>query len=213
MMCRSSSEESLSSLDDEDVLGSSSPSSSSCGSLSRSDSASAGLSVHPVASREPSEATLRTLRYHYLLKFYIPLHRLLQSRRHEREEIRRRLAMNDEDFFSGGGGGDRAAKKPNLGTRLQTGMSLQICYVNDEAAREDSPPTSTSSSTTCSRRPGAASSLTSSSVAKKVRALSSLLPPSPQPFFAPLASGHRAENFIGSVLEAAYTPLVLAVYA
>ncbi|ELT97320.1 hypothetical protein CAPTEDRAFT_74919, partial [Capitella teleta] len=57
-----------------------------------------------------------------------------QSRRNEREEIRRRLAMTcaDEDYY----GGERALRKPSLQARLQSGMNLQICYVN-EAPTED----------------------------------------------------------------------------
>ena len=48
---------------------------------------------------------------------------MFQSRRTDREEIRRKLAMGgDEEYY----GGERAYKKPNLQTRLQGGMNLQV---------------------------------------------------------------------------------------
>ncbi|CAH1782269.1 unnamed protein product, partial [Owenia fusiformis] len=50
-----------------------------------------------------------------------------KNRRNEREEIRRKLAMGDEDYY----GGERTLKKPNLSTRLQSGMNLQICFMNE----------------------------------------------------------------------------------
>lgn len=49
----------------------------------------------------------------------------------------------DEDYY----GGERAFKKPSLSTRLQGGMNLQICFVNDAAA--DDTETSTTTATTC----------------------------------------------------------------
>ena len=52
----------------------------------------------------------------------------LQSRRTDREEIRRRLAMGgDEEYY----GNERAMRKPSLQTRLQGGMNLQLCFMND----------------------------------------------------------------------------------
>ena len=55
-----------------------------------------------------------------------------QSRRNDREEIRRRLALGaDEDYYAG----ERAFRKPSLQTRLQDRMNLQICFVN--AAADD----------------------------------------------------------------------------
>ena len=58
---------------------------------------------------------------------------VFQSRRTDREEIRRKLAMGgDEDYY----GGERAFKKPNLQTRLQSGMNLQICFMNDTAVAD-----------------------------------------------------------------------------
>ena len=66
---------------------------------------------------------------------------ILQSRRNDREEIRRKLAMGSDDvasegFYGGGGGGDRGFKKPSLQSRLQSGMhlhgnNLQICFMNE----------------------------------------------------------------------------------
>ncbi|XP_074657986.1 uncharacterized protein LOC141910976 [Tubulanus polymorphus] len=54
-----------------------------------------------------------------------------KSRRNDREEIRRKLAMGaDEDYY----GGERAYKKPNLQTRLQSGMNLQICFMNESTS-------------------------------------------------------------------------------
>lgn len=58
----------------------------------------------------------------------------LQARQTDREEIRRKLAMGtDEDYY----GGERAFKKPSLSTRLQGGMNLQICFMNDAAVTAD----------------------------------------------------------------------------
>ncbi len=57
-----------------------------------------------------------------------------QSRHNDREEIRRKLAMGtDEEYY----GGERMFKKPNLQTRLQGGMNLQICFVNEASATEN----------------------------------------------------------------------------
>ncbi|XP_076454372.1 uncharacterized protein LOC143289262 isoform X2 [Babylonia areolata] len=64
----------------------------------------------------------------------------LEARQTDREEIRRKLAMGcDEDYY----GGERAFKKPSLSTRLQGGMNLQICFVNDAAATADDTATAT----------------------------------------------------------------------
>ena len=64
---------------------------------------------------------------------------MFQSRRTDREEIRRKLAMGgDEDYY----GGERAFKKPNLQTRLQHAMNLQICFMNpDTPAAPNAAPT------------------------------------------------------------------------
>ncbi len=67
---------------------------------------------------------------------------ILQSRRNDREEIRRKLAMGSDDsestFYTGGGGG---LKKPSLPSRLQSGMhlhgnNLQICFMNEATDQE-----------------------------------------------------------------------------
>ncbi len=59
----------------------------------------------------------------------------LQSRRNDREEIRRKLAMGgDEEYY----GGERMYKKPNLQTRLQGGMNLQICFMNEATSDQES---------------------------------------------------------------------------
>ena len=67
----------------------------------------------------------------------MPVYRLLhfQSRRNDREEIRRKLAMGvDEEYY----GGERMYKKPNLQTRLQSGMNLQICFMNEATSDVES---------------------------------------------------------------------------
>ncbi|XP_070173018.1 serine-rich adhesin for platelets-like [Littorina saxatilis] len=62
--------------------------------------------------------------------------KMLEARQTDREEIRRKLAMGtDEDYY----GGERAFKKPSLSARLQGGMNLQICFMNDAAAAGDDP--------------------------------------------------------------------------
>ena len=103
------------------------------------------VSIHQVvpvsaargAPDSETSALIRTLRYHYLFKVYIPMYRLvhLQSRRNDREEIRRKLAMAgaDDDYYAG----ERILKRPNLQTRLQSGMNLQICFMNEASADGD----------------------------------------------------------------------------
>ena len=57
-----------------------------------------------------------------------------QSRQNNREEIRRKLAMGiDEEYYFG----ERMGRKPNLQTRLQSGMNLQICFMNEVLADSD----------------------------------------------------------------------------
>ncbi|BES89114.1 Schwannomin-interacting protein 1 [Nesidiocoris tenuis] len=61
-----------------------------------------------------------------------------RRRRNDREEIRRRLATgsdNDEYFNSS----DKPGKKPSLQARLQSGMNLQICFMNETSSDTDSP--------------------------------------------------------------------------
>ncbi|XP_046468525.1 uncharacterized protein Schip1 isoform X2 [Neodiprion pinetum] len=57
------------------------------------------------------------------------------QRRNDREEIRRRLAMGPdaEDLRSERG------RKPSLQSRLQSGMNLQICFMNDTSSDTESP--------------------------------------------------------------------------
>lgn len=60
-----------------------------------------------------------------------------RRRRTDREEIRRRLAMgNEEDYYNGC---DRPGRKPSLQARLQSGMNLQICFMNETASDTESP--------------------------------------------------------------------------
>jgi len=53
-------------------------------------------------------------------------------RRNDREEIRRRLAMGVESDDTSDS--DKIAKKPSLHSRLQSGMNLQICFMNETAS-------------------------------------------------------------------------------
>lgn len=107
--------------------------------ISRSSSVSSVDSLAPPRHVTTSEMSLllRTLRHHYIFKVYMPMYRLLhlQSRRNDREEIRRKLAMGlEEEYY----GGERMYKKPNLQTRLQSGMNLQICFMNEATSDVDS---------------------------------------------------------------------------
>ncbi|XP_042223881.1 schwannomin-interacting protein 1-like [Homarus americanus] len=53
-----------------------------------------------------------------------------RRRRNDREEIRRKLAMGfDEDQVV-----DKPHRKPSLHSRLQSGMNLQICFMNETAS-------------------------------------------------------------------------------
>ncbi|XP_066957072.1 uncharacterized protein Schip1 isoform X4 [Macrobrachium rosenbergii] len=53
-----------------------------------------------------------------------------RRRRNDREEIRRKLAMGvDDDQFM-----ERPHRKPSLHSRLQSGMNLQICFMNETAS-------------------------------------------------------------------------------
>ncbi|CAH1282575.1 unnamed protein product [Diabrotica balteata] len=58
-----------------------------------------------------------------------------RRRRTDREEIRRRLAMGSEDDYYS----DRPGRKPSLQARLQSGMNLQICFMNESLSDTDSP--------------------------------------------------------------------------
>ncbi|EFA04405.1 Schwannomin-interacting protein 1-like Protein [Tribolium castaneum] len=57
------------------------------------------------------------------------------DRRTDREEIRRRLAMGSEDDYYT----DRPGRKPSLQARLQSGMNLQICFMNETVSDTESP--------------------------------------------------------------------------
>ncbi|XP_076035745.1 schwannomin interacting protein 1 isoform X2 [Oratosquilla oratoria] len=54
-----------------------------------------------------------------------------RRRRNDREEIRRKLAMGVDDEFSAE---NRPMRKPSLQSRLQSGMNLQICFMNETAS-------------------------------------------------------------------------------
>ncbi|KAK4012225.1 hypothetical protein OUZ56_021326 [Daphnia magna] len=54
-----------------------------------------------------------------------------KRKRNDREEIRRRLAMGVE--AEDGQEPDKIGKKPSLQSRLQSGMNLQICFMNETA--------------------------------------------------------------------------------
>ncbi|PNF23412.1 hypothetical protein B7P43_G10600 [Cryptotermes secundus] len=63
------------------------------------------------------------------------------QRRNDREEIRRRLAMgSDADEYYGG---ERPGRKPSLQARLQSGMNLQICFMNETVSDTESPSSDT----------------------------------------------------------------------
>nr|CAD7451843.1 unnamed protein product [Timema tahoe] len=63
------------------------------------------------------------------------------KRRNDREEIRRRLAMgSDADEYYGG---ERPGRKPSLQARLQSGMNLQICFMNETVSDTESPSSDT----------------------------------------------------------------------
>lgn len=60
----------------------------------------------------------------------------LRRRRNDREEIRKKLAMDsdNEEYYCG----ERVTRKPSLTTRLQSGMNLQICFMNETASDHES---------------------------------------------------------------------------
>nr|CAD7256410.1 unnamed protein product [Timema shepardi] len=65
------------------------------------------------------------------------IYSLEEVRRNDREEIRRRLAMgSDADEYYGG---ERPGRKPSLQARLQSGMNLQICFMNETVSDTESP--------------------------------------------------------------------------
>uniref|UniRef100_A0A3B5LX48 Schwannomin interacting protein 1 n=1 Tax=Xiphophorus couchianus TaxID=32473 RepID=A0A3B5LX48_9TELE len=64
---------------------------------------------------------------------------LLQAQKNERESIRQKLALGS--FFDDGPGiytSCSKSGKPSLSSRLQSGMNLQICFVNDSGSDKDS---------------------------------------------------------------------------
>ncbi|XP_050550125.1 schwannomin-interacting protein 1 homolog isoform X3 [Spodoptera frugiperda] len=62
-----------------------------------------------------------------------------RRKRNDREEIRRRLAMGaDAEEYYSMGHTDRPGKKPSLHSRLQSGMNLQICFMNETASDNES---------------------------------------------------------------------------
>lgn len=63
----------------------------------------------------------------------------LLRRRNDREEIRRRLAMGTDPDDYRSYHVDRPGRKPSLQTRLQSGMNLQICFMNETASDNESP--------------------------------------------------------------------------
>ncbi|KAL3848569.1 hypothetical protein ACJMK2_019420 [Sinanodonta woodiana] len=61
------------------------------------------------------------------------------SRRNDREEIRKKLAFGtDDDFYSTN---DKVYKKSTLQSRLQGGMNLQICFLNEPVSGDQDPET------------------------------------------------------------------------
>ncbi|KAG4070745.1 hypothetical protein HA402_010971 [Bradysia odoriphaga] len=62
-----------------------------------------------------------------------------RRKRNDREEIRRRLAMGSDYDYFGRTHSDRPTRKPSLHSRLQGGMNLQICFMNETASDNESP--------------------------------------------------------------------------
>ncbi|XP_070365843.1 schwannomin-interacting protein 1 isoform X5 [Equus asinus] len=63
----------------------------------------------------------------------------LEAQKNERESIRQKLALGS--FFDDGPGlytSCSRSGKPSLSSRLQSGMNLQICFVNDSGSDKDS---------------------------------------------------------------------------
>jgi hypothetical protein len=71
------------------------------------------------------------------------------ARRTDREEIRRRLAMGSEDDYYT----DRPGRKPSLQARLQSGMNLQICFMNETVSDNESPSSDTECPMTNPKQP------------------------------------------------------------
>ncbi|RZC39576.1 schwannomin-interacting protein 1-like, partial [Asbolus verrucosus] len=71
------------------------------------------------------------------------------ERRTDREEIRRRLAMGSEDDYYT----DRPGRKPSLQARLQSGMNLQICFMNETVSDNESPGSDTECPMTNPKQP------------------------------------------------------------
>uniref|UniRef100_A0A8D2PP39 Schwannomin interacting protein 1 C-terminal domain-containing protein n=1 Tax=Zosterops lateralis melanops TaxID=1220523 RepID=A0A8D2PP39_ZOSLA len=64
---------------------------------------------------------------------------LTEAQKNERESIRQKLALGS--FFDDGPGlytSCSKSGKPSLSSRLQSGMNLQICFVNDSGSDKDS---------------------------------------------------------------------------
>lgn len=72
------------------------------------------------------------------------------QKRNDRKEILRRLAMGseyaDHHPHQHPHKGDKPLRKPSLHSRLQGGMNLQICFMNETASDTESP---SSDSETC----------------------------------------------------------------
>nr|KAG5696733.1 hypothetical protein BaRGS_028853 [Batillaria attramentaria] len=109
------------------------------------------------------------------------------ARQTDREEIRRKLAMGtDEEYYAG----ERTFKKPSLSTRLQSGMNLQICFMNDAAAAatEETDPRTTAV-TTSTTATAATTTMTSSSQSHHDLSSSSSAPGLPGPEMRGKAEG------------------------
>ncbi|CAG2246221.1 IQCJ-SCHIP1 readthrough transcript protein,Schwannomin-interacting protein 1 [Mytilus edulis] len=67
------------------------------------------------------------------LKPWIKRNETNMSQKNDREEIRRKLAMGpvEDDFES------EMFKKPGFSSKLQTGMNLQICFMNESQGDKD----------------------------------------------------------------------------
>nr|XP_012215294.1 PREDICTED: uncharacterized protein LOC105667817 [Linepithema humile] len=92
----------------------------------------------PIVAAEKPKETKESEREDLITRFDRVIRGELDSnsqRRNDREEIRRRLAMGPdaEDLRAERG------RKPSLQSRLQSGMNLQICFMNETSSDTESP--------------------------------------------------------------------------
>ncbi|XP_072608494.1 schwannomin-interacting protein 1 isoform X9 [Vulpes vulpes] len=122
-------------------LGSDAGSSSSSSSSSRASSQSNSTKVTPCSECKSSSSPGGSLDLVSALEDYeepFPVYQK-KAQKNERESIRQKLALGS--FFDDGPGiytSCSKSGKPSLSSRLQSGMNLQICFVNDSGSDKDS---------------------------------------------------------------------------